>query len=245
MIRSLFVIALLLLASAAAFPLTAEDVLARIDNNRTFSTESFQAKMTLERGAKKSVKNFRGYGQSDGNRFYMEFSNPEDRGVKYLRLDSDLWIWLPDAGDKMKISGHMLRQGMMGSDLSYEDMLSGDSWRTQYTPSLSGNTNIGGAECVLLDLTAKTDSAPYYRRRIAVDMAGNTAPLLEFYAKSGRILKIMTQEDFRQLGGRKTAFRFTVSDLTRGGSKTVIEFSELRMDEALPSGIFSLQNLRK
>jgi outer membrane lipoprotein-sorting protein len=201
--------------------------------------------MTISKGKKESVKDFSGYGQSEGNKFFMEFKNPEDRGVKYLRLDNDLWIYMPDADDTLKISGHMLRQGMAGSDLSYEDMLSGSSWREQYAPRIAGATNIGGASCTLLELVAKDDSAPYYRRVCAVDLSRNVAPLLEFYAKSGRLLKRMTQEDFRQVGSRAVAFRFTVSDLTRGDSKTVIEFTDLRMDESVPAGMFSKQNLRK
>jgi outer membrane lipoprotein-sorting protein len=245
MLRLFTVLAAVLAVCTPSFGITADDVLSSLDHNRTFGTERFHATMTVSKGQKVSVKDFTGYGQSEGNKFFMEFRNPEDKGVKYLRLDNDLWIYMPDADDTLKISGHMLRQGMMGSDLSYEDLLSGSSWRKQYAPRITGTTNIGGADCTMLELTAIDDSASYYRRVCAVDTSRNVAPLLEFYAKSGRLLKRMTQEDFRQIGSRTVAFRFSVSDLTRGDSRTVIEFTELRMDESIPADMFSKQNLRK
>jgi hypothetical protein len=40
-----------------------------------------------------------------------------------LRLENQLWIYSPSTDRNIQNSGHMLRQSVMGSDLSYEDML--------------------------------------------------------------------------------------------------------------------------
>ena len=54
----------------------------------------------------------------------MTYLKPRrDKGTKMLKLGDDLWIYMPNVDRVQKISGHMLRQGMMGSDLSYEDMM--------------------------------------------------------------------------------------------------------------------------
>jgi len=40
-----------------------------------------------------------------------------------LKLGDELWTYTPETDRIIKISGQMLRQSVMGSDLSYEDMM--------------------------------------------------------------------------------------------------------------------------
>ena len=41
----------------------------------------------------------------------IEFTNPRDRGTKYLKRGDELWMFFPDAEDLVRISGHMLNRG--------------------------------------------------------------------------------------------------------------------------------------
>ena len=61
----------------------------------------------------------------------MEFTNPEDRGTRYLKRDKNLWIYFPKEQDTVKISGHLLKEGMMGSDVSYEDALESSDYQAK------------------------------------------------------------------------------------------------------------------
>jgi outer membrane lipoprotein-sorting protein len=229
----------LLAAARPAAALTAAELLATVDSNQSFATERFKARMTILKQGRRLVKEFSGYGMKEGQKFFMAFSNPEDRGVKYLKLDDELWIWLPDAQDSMRISGHMLRQGMMGSDLSYEDMLKNETLLSRYDASLAGTTNLDGAPCERLVLRSRYDDAAYFRRDCLVDAALGVVRRVDLYAKSGRLLKRMSFDDVRAVGARNVAFRSTVRDMTRRDSVTVVEFLDLSFDAALPAGAFS------
>ena len=46
---------------------------------------------------------------------FVEFTNPEDKGVRYLKTDKNLWMYFPVEQETVKISGHLLKEGMMGS----------------------------------------------------------------------------------------------------------------------------------
>lgn len=58
---------------------------------------------------------------------FVEFTNPEDRGVRYLKRDKNLWIYFPKEQDTVNISGHLLKEGMPGPRLP---------WRLQSLPAL-------------------------------------------------------------------------------------------------------------
>jgi outer membrane lipoprotein-sorting protein len=224
----------------------AADALVRsIDANQVFTTEKFSAKMTVSKSGRTLVKTFTGYGAREGQRFFMSFTNPEDRGVNYLKIGNELWIYLPDAQDSLKISGHMLRQGMMGSDISYEDMLRNDSLLEKYSAELISTTNIDGMTFRRLVLTAKVEDVTYYKRVCYLETGAPVFHRLELFAKSGRLLKRMSFSDFRVVGSRNTAFRSVIRDMTRANSETVIEFSDLAYDIALPADGFSKSRLSK
>ena len=94
-----------------------------------------------------------------------------------------------------KISGHMLRQGMMGSDLSYEDMMEFSDWRQAYTATVQGEVPCGSSTCWSLELLARDDTIAYPRRVVSVDQQTGLPVMQELYALSGMLLKTWTMED--------------------------------------------------
>ena len=120
---------------------------------------------------------------------FVEFTNPEDRGVRYLKRDKNLWIYFPREQDTVKISGHLLKEGMMGSDVSYEDALESSDYAEKYTAALKQDETVGTA-CFVVELTAKVDTAAYDRRVLWIDAERYVTLKQEMYAKSGRLLKV-------------------------------------------------------
>ncbi len=242
----LLIISLLLLPGLS-FSITAGEIVSSIDKNMVFDTEKAKAVMVINREGKKLTKTMviTGEKKGKGNEFFIEFTNPEDKGVKYLKIDNEMWIYLPDADDILKISGHMLRQGMMGSDVSYEDMMRDEDYLSRYSCVMEIETNVGGSKCYAVVLTAKVEDVTYYRERLVVDEEKMVAVERDLYAKSGRLLKIFTQGGIKSFKGRYYPTFLTIRDMTRVDSLTTIEMSDLEFDISLPGGVFSKQNLKK
>ena len=60
---------------------------------------------------------------AEGKSAFTEYLAPaREKGTKMLKLEDKLWIFSPSTDRTIQISGHMLRQSVMGSDLSYEDI---------------------------------------------------------------------------------------------------------------------------
>ncbi|MGQ9620954.1 MAG: outer membrane lipoprotein-sorting protein [Bacteroidales bacterium] len=55
---------------------------------------------------------------------FTEYLSPaSEKETKILKLEKQLWIYLPSTDRTIQISGNMLRQSVMRSDLSYEDIM--------------------------------------------------------------------------------------------------------------------------
>lgn len=235
----------LLILPASGFGLTADQIMDKVDDNMTFSSMSFEATMSITKGSRTLTKEFFGYGTEDEETFYMEYTNSEDEGTKYLKIDDEMWIYFPDADDTMKISGHLLSDSMMGSDISYEDMMNNEALMDDYDATLNESTNIDGSDCYAIQLDANNEDVTYYKQIAYVDESLFVIRYVEYYSKSGRLLKTIHFEDFENVSGHNYAMKMTISDERKSNSETVIEYTDLTFDASIDDKYFTLSYLER
>jgi hypothetical protein len=218
------------------------EVLLSLRKNLKYNTSSFSAQLEIRKGKRVLNKSFKGY--SKGENFYLEFTNPEDKGVKYLKLKGDLYIYLPDIDDVVRLSGDMLKQSFMGSDLSYEDLMQEDPLK-YYKPVAMRDTTIEGRIYFILELEDTTGNAPYYRVRMVVDLDRNIWLKEELITKSGRKIKEVEALEFKNIKGKYYPTSIVMRDLRLKDSYTKFVFKEVDFDIPIPDKYFSLSELKK
>ncbi len=218
------------------------EVLLSLRKNLKYNTSSFSAQLEIRKGKRVLNKSFKGY--SKGENFYLEFTNPEDKGVKYLKLKGDLYIYLPDIDDVVRLSGDMLKQSFMGSDLSYEDLMQEDPLK-YYKPVAMRDTTIEGRIYFILELEDTTGNAPYYRVRMVVDLDRNIWLKEELITKSGRKIKEVEALEFKNIKGKYYPTSIAMRDLRLKDSYTKFVFKEVDFDIPIPDKYFSLNELKK
>ncbi|MCU0286517.1 MAG: outer membrane lipoprotein-sorting protein [Acidobacteria bacterium] len=224
----------------------AEDILQKIDKNMVFETARSESDMIITIKNRTIIKNLVSY--AHGNKqSYIEFINPaRDKGTKILRNDEVIKIYYPSAERVMRISGHMLRQGMMGSDFSYEDMTErAKKLREEYNAEVKGEEEIDGVPCYLLVMTSKLEKQTYFTRKAWVDRHRFLVLKEELYAKSGKLLKILKASDVKDYKGRFYPTRLTMEDKLRQDSKTEMVFKKIEFDVVIPEETFSERQLLK
>jgi hypothetical protein len=93
---------------------TAAELLRRVDDNEIYQTIEYEGQMIIEYQNRRYVKTMKAWGRANNDSF-IEFTNREDSGTKYLKKDGRLYVYSPDTEEVMLISGHMLKESMMGS----------------------------------------------------------------------------------------------------------------------------------
>ncbi len=236
------------LACASAAPLSAltgEEILKRMDVNRAFTTISYTARMQIAQGDVTRTKTMKAKATADGKAI-VEFTNPEDKGIKYLKLDKNLWIYYPEEDDTVPISGHLLKEGMMGSDVSYEDALEEDELSRSYAIAVSSeNESYEGRPCYLVVLTAKKDTAPYQTRKVWVDKESFVGWKTEMYSKSGMLLKESVVLETRRMGGADFAVKVKMTNALVPNRYTVFEMTDVVLNPRLDPSQFSTRYLSR
>lgn len=226
--------------------LTAEAILARIDDNMVYETAYSEVNMTITIGKRVIEKKLISY--SEGiEKSFVEFLSPaRDRGTKMLKVGKVLKIYFPSAERVMRLSGHMLKQSMMGSDFSYEDMMeTAEELKEEYKVKLLGEEVFNDVPCYVLELESRDESRTYFFRKIWVDKEKYIGHKVEFSAKSGKLLKVMTVGDIHSFKDRHYPTRVTMEDKLRKNSKTEMVIENIQFDAPIPEGTFTERNLMR
>ncbi len=244
MLKKMMFLILILLSTKSIFPISVEEVIKKVDYNQAPENVTYDGKMIINRNGKKTIKEMKLYGNGKYKTF-IEFLSPiRDKGSKYLRLDDNVWIYLPSAEKTVKISGHQLREGMAGSDFSYEDQTERVKLLEKYYGEIKGEEEYNGKKMYSMVLTLKPDTeGTYYKRVILVDKEEFVVYKSEMYAKSGKLLKELTVNKVEKIGDRYYSTKMKMEDKIKGNSFTEIELTNINLDEIIKDSTFSIKNL--
>ena len=237
---------LILLSSlmiAAAVEITAEEIINMRDDNEYFDTAEMEAEMIIASGKRIITKTM--VAMTDKQNSLAEFTNSQDRGTKFLKREDDLWMFFPDAEEIIKISGHMLNQGMMGSDFSYQDLMESDKLTDLYDFEIIREEELDGRPCYVLEGIAREGvKVSYYRRVSWIDKERFIGLKEELYAESGRILKETKVNKIEEIEGRWIAVDSVMENKLRKDTYTQFILIQINFNPEIPEETFSLQNLR-
>lgn len=223
--------------------LTADEIIKRRDHNEYVTTAKAESEMLIVNVNRKMTKTMVSYADEDNA--LVIFTNPRDRGTKFLKRDDDLWMFFPDAEEMIKISGHMLNQGMMGSDFSYQDIMESDKLTDLYDFKLLGEEELDGRPCYVLEgIAAEGKEVSYYRRKSWVDKEKFIGWKEELYARSGRLLKVMETKRIEQIGERWYPMEAVMEDKLRKNTRTEFIIKSIEFNPEIPADTFTLENLR-
>jgi outer membrane lipoprotein-sorting protein len=181
-------------------------------------------------------------------RVLIEYLAPAvDKGVKFLSLGdvNQIWMYLPKVEKTVRIAGSMIKQSMMNSDFSYEDLMNRSNYSDSYTAKIIGHETIAEASCYILELNAKKGNANYRQIKLWV-REDNFIPIKEeFFSGSGSLVKIATQSKLEMMSGRIVPTKITFQDLAQKGHQTTLEINQITFNANIPERYFNMQYLEK
>jgi outer membrane lipoprotein-sorting protein len=181
------------------------------------------------------------------NRAFVEYlSPPREAGKKMLKIGDSIWNYSPEPNDRIiAISGHLLRQSVMGSDLSYEDITENDKLKEIYDAVVEGEEALNGRRCFILKLSAKKEGASYHSRKIWVDSERWLPLKEERFARSGKLLKTTAISEVFKVDERWYPKRILFKDMLSKGEGTEYIIESINFNVNIPDYQMTKAALRK
>jgi outer membrane lipoprotein-sorting protein len=238
----LLILTLGLVAGFGASAITAEEIVANVERNEINEAERIEGSMTISDRFGSRRKTFVSYA-SGSDKMLLEFTNPEERGQKILRLEDEIYLYFPEAEEVIHLQGSALKESVMGSDFSYEDMTGEGDILEQYEVTLVGEETVEGRKHYHLELEARKRGLAYPKQEAWVDAETWVITRANSYSLSGRLLKEMELGDVREIAGKYVPHYIIMRDAMKKDSSTEMRIKEIDLQADLPPDIFSLEEL--
>ncbi len=242
---------LLLLLTALAFPAppaeTEPDVdrlLRRMDGLYDSSGTRSQVEITIVKPRKTRTLRVRAWTKGEDKVLMVVDAPARDAGTATLKVEDNLWNYLPKISRTIRVPPSMMMGSWMGSDLTNDDIVRDSSYEKDYVSEFAGHSSDppGWKVC----LVAKPDLVGLWNRVEMVFSYDDELPVLaQFYDRKDRLSRTLRFEDVRDIGGRRVPTMMTVTPEREEGQYTLMRYHNVEFDVELDDGMFSLSWLER
>ena len=229
--------AFLLYFVCQAEPVPPLDILKDAEKSLRFDAQEVEAVLSVETARRNKEYTLSIY-QKD-TRAAVEFHSPRrEKGTKYLRKEDALWMYLPSIEKTQRIVGHMLQQGVMGSDISYDELLQSPMWAERYQIEKYEDVLLWEQETLHITLLATENGALYPRRELWIEKT-QKVPMRELvYDASGTVHKEWIRSQIAKIGDKWMAHQIEVQNKLHTQSKTTIFIKKIEENPDLSEDFF-------
>lgn len=222
--------------------LSCEQIMAKYDENENFKTSKMKAILSVKDKFGTTTQTFESY-QRENNDTLIIVADGPDAGQKILRLENSVYLYYPDAEELIRLQGSALKDSVMGSDFSYEDLTGDNTTLSNYNGELLGKELIDGKECYHLVLTAKTKKQLYQKQELWIDSNYFVPRKKIMYSLSGKALSESTMSDFKKIGKYYVGLKGKMVNLLKKSSVTEMTIISIEFDTPISDSYFSKDEL--
>ncbi len=242
---------LILVTSASGQELSGEDIIQRVNDLFNAQTSYTKSKMTIVTSSGEN-RTFvqESWSKDRGEKTLVRYLEPrrvKDQAVLMLNHADDIWMFFPRTQRVRKLATHAKKQKMQGSDFSYEDMGSGDTFIEDFTSKRLEDEEKEGEACFKVELSRKEDGDSSYSRLVMWVIKENFLPIvIDYYAENDPtyLEKTMMASDFKVIDGIPTAMKVVMQN-KNDNTQTEMELLEVKYDISLNDDMFTERGLKK
>lgn len=226
--------------------LTGRQVMEKVDQASFKEDASQVISIVVQRAGHKLTRRMKGLNKKtpQGEMDLITFELPQDvKNIKYLTWNyrdpakrDDMWVYMPSEKLVRRISGGGLKSVFMRSDLFNEDMKTVNLDDDDY--DLLGTEKCGNHTCYVVQRVKRDQSDTNYSRRVLwvrTDIWQTVK--VRYYDKKNRLMKTAHMGGFEEVQGVWTRTKMLVKP-EKGGSQTILLFSNIKYNLGLEDGIF-------
>ncbi len=177
--------------------------------------------------------------------FIRILSPRKEKGIGSLRINNEMWNYLPKVERTIKVPPSMMLQPWMGSDFTNDDLVKESNVLNDYTHKILSVKNVDGIETYIVEATPVAEASVVWGKLIYYVHKQDLMPLREeFYSERNELIKVLDFSAVKEMGGRRLPTQWRMRTLRKPGNETLVELKEVTFNIPIDKTIFSLRNLR-
>ncbi|MBN2590483.1 MAG: outer membrane lipoprotein-sorting protein [Sedimentisphaerales bacterium] len=171
-------------------------------------------------------------------------SPAREKDTATLKVDNNLWNYLPRINRTIRIPPSLMMSPWMGSDFTNDDLVRESSFSKDYTYQLKGHTeNPKGWQ---VDLIAKPDIVGLWNKFELIVSEDGTIPLqAKYYDRKDRLARTIFWSDVKDFDGHVVPTKMVLIPEDEDGQKTEMIYKDIDFNVNVPETMFSLSQLER
>lgn len=226
--------------------LTALDIIKIADEKNRGETMQGDMTMTIVRPKWERTISMKSW--SKGDKYFLIYitAPAKEKGQVFLKVDKEMWNYVPTISRMIKIPPSMMMQSWMGSDFTNDDLVKQSSIVVDYDHTLLAEETVRGMKCFKIELIPHEDAAVVWGKIISwITKDGYDLWKSEYYDEDGYLQNTQHAYDIKHFGDRDIPSRMEIIPADKEGEKTVLLFSNSVFNEPIDDSFFSKQNMKK
>ena len=226
--------------------ITAVELIRHIDSLWRGETSEARMTMTVKTDRYERTMTMDAWSRGKEHSLVVIREPVKDRDVATLKVDNNIWNYLPKINRVTKIPASMMSGSWMGSHFTNDDLIKDSSFEADYSSVISYQGNRDGRAIIELTSTARVDAAVVWGKVLTEIDDKTLAPLAQrFFDEGGTLIRTMRFDQFKTIGERVVPMIMRLQPEDKPQESTVMVYDDIRFGVPLEATFFSLQNLRR
>jgi outer membrane lipoprotein-sorting protein len=174
--------------------------------------------------------------------FIRILSPKKERGISTLKINQEMWNYLPKINKVIKVPPSLMMGSWMGSDFTNDDLVKQTTLTQKYELSMTETE-----DTFVVTLTPREQTVTVWGKiEYTVNKVHQIPVSQNFYDDNDKLIRSLLFKEPKLYQGRLLPSVLEMIPLNKEGHKTVIIYEELDFSPTdVDENIFSLRNLRK
>ncbi len=199
------------------------------------NTTNWQRTLTLEQWSK------------DKNKHLIKVLKPKkEKNLATLRVDNNVWNYMPKVKKVVKIPSSMMSYSWMGSHFTNDDLVKQSRMTKDYDFSISFEGIRDEIDIVEIICIPKKNAAVVWGKVEVVVYREDFIPLkIIYYDEDLKVSRKLEFSNVQTLDNKKMPLKMKMIPEDEPGESTTIQWQEIKFDLAISDDFFSLHNLQR
>lgn len=170
----------------------------------------------------------------------------KDRGISTLKVEENIWNYLPKINRVTKVPSSMMSGSWMGSHFTNDDLVKESTFEDDYDSTITFEGERNGKTIYELTSLPKPNAAVVWGKVVMSIEQKSLAPYKAlYYDEEGVLIRTMTFDAIQQIDGRAVPMRMSLQPEDKPNESTMIVYHDIEFGVSLDSSFFSLQSLKR
>ncbi len=232
--------------SASASERDANALLDRVDD--LYRGDSSKGQMTMVIVTKNWTRSLVAEMASKGkdNTFIRILSPKKERGTTTLRVDRDIWNYLPKVDRVIKLPSSMMSVSWMGSHVTNNDLVRESRFTDDFNCEIAFDGDRDGQAVVDIDCFPLEDAAVEWGKvSLTIDGVKELPIKVGYYDEDLALARTIGYSNLRLVDDREMPTTMTVVPTDEPEESTTVTYDEITFNVDISDDFFSIRRLRE